>query len=209
MSAIIEYQWIKVFKDSDGIEKFIPQFQSDGTQQFWNDTTNIKLTRLVLSPISPEVAATMQLKKIPGVSVPLPTWNFTVLPEDNVSAYWDNAITISSHYVCLTCGHQWLHEDSSKWAECPNCGQRDEWSCKRCGKNNIDNNLVHRNSRGETNCPFCEIPYGLNRKKNLQRIQDIIENTDYVIEFSNKFKIIIRNDKGIIDVESLSLPEIH
>ena len=201
MSAIIEYQWIKIYKDEDGCEHFIPQFTSDGTQQFWTNSENIKMHKLVIAPFSPEVAEAMQSKGIPGCSVPLPTWNFNVLPTDTVKVYWDNEIQLTNHFYCKTCGAQWKHMDSSKWAECPKCGQKDEWSCKRCGRQNIDNKLVKKNARGETNCPYCEIPYGLNRTVYLKRIQDIIENTDYVIEFEGKFKIIIRKDK--IDIESL------
>ena len=200
MSAIIEYQWIKVYREGN-VEKFIPQFTSEGKQQFWNDTKDINIHKLVISPISPEVAAAMQNNGIPGCSVPLPVWNFSILPNDDIKAYWDNEIQLTNHFYCKTCGHQWKHLDSSKWAECPRCGQKDEWSCKRCGKHNIDNSVVKRNARGETNCPYCEIPYGLNRTRYLERIQDIIENTDYVIELAGKFKIIIRKD--CIDVESL------
>ena len=86
-------------------------------------------------------------------------------------------------------------------AQCPNCGQTDEWSCKQCGRHNINKDLVKKNARGETNCPYCEVPYGLNRTRYLERIQDVIENTDYAIEVAGKFKIIIRKD--VIDVESL------
>ena len=66
-------------------------------------------------------------------------------------------------------------------AECPRCGEKDTWSCSRCNKTNIDNAIVKKNKRGETNCPYCEIPWGLNRKVYLQRVQDVIENTDYVV----------------------------
>jgi len=199
VSAVIEYQWIKVFKDFDGTEKFIPQFKLDGTQQFWDDSKDIQMTKLLIAPISPNLAANMQQNKIPGVSVPLPTWSFTIKPTDIVKAYWDNEIQITSHFVCETCGAQWQHMDSSEWAKCPQCGQTDEWSCSLCGRTNIDNNLIKRNNRGEINCPYCEIPHGLNRVKYLERIQDVIENTDYVIEFQDRFKIIIRKD--IIEIE--------
>jgi len=199
VSAIIEYQWIKIFKDADGTEKFIPQFRSDGTQQFWNDTNDVRMTKLLIVPISPELANNMQQNKIPGAAVPLPSWNFIVKSDDVVKAYWDNEIQITSHFICKTCGAQWQHMDSSKWAKCPQCGQSDEWSCKRCGRNNIDNNLVKRNSRGEVNCPYCDVPHGLNRSIYLERIQDVIENTDYIIEFQDRFKITIRKDS--IDIE--------
>ncbi len=198
MASIIEYQWIKIFKDSDGIEKFIPQFRLDGTQQFWSDTEDVKMTKLLITPISPELAANMQQHKIPGVSVPLPSWSFAVKPNDKVKAYWDNEIQLTSHYVCKTCGAQWQHTDSSKWAQCPECGQMDEWHCNRCGRI-IENSLVKRNERGEVLCPHCEIPYGLRRTRYLERVQDVIENTDYVIEFQDRFKITIR--QNMVEVE--------
>ena len=202
MTAVIEYMWIKIFKDIDGVEKFIPQFRDDGTQQLWSETSNIKPHKLVISPISPVLAKKMQDHNIPGCSVKLPTYNFYLLPEDDVKAYWDNEISVTSHFKCRTCGHCWLHMDSSKWAKCPACGESDVWSCRRCDRSNIDNSLVHRNNKGEVNCPYCEIPYGLNRQIMLDRIQDVIENTDYVIEISNKIKIIIRKDT--VDTYSLS-----
>lgn len=201
MSAVIEYQWIKIYRDENNIEKFIPQFTSEGKQQHWTETADIPLTKLVIAPISPEVANSMQANKIPGVAVPLPVWNFNILPSDSIKAYWDNEIQLTNHFYCKTCGTQWKHMDSKKWAQCPSCGQTDEWSCKQCGRHNINKDLVKKNARGETNCPYCEIPYGLNRTRYLERIQDVIENTDYAIEVAGKFKIIIRKD--VIDVESL------
>ena len=200
MSSIIEYMWVKVFEDIDGIEKFIPQFRSDGTQQFWNDSKDVKLKKLVITPIGKDLAFNMQAKKIPGVSVPLPEFIFTILPSDSVKAYWDNEIQITNHFYCRTCGTQWKHLDSSKWAQCPKCGQMDEWSCSRCNRF-ISPSDVTTNARGETNCPYCEVPHGLNRVRHLERIQDVIENTDYVIEFSGKFKLTIRQTK--VDIESL------
>ncbi len=199
--VVIEYIWVKVFTDADGTEKFIPQFRSDGTQQFWHETTDIHPTKLIITPIGTDLAAKMQENKIPGVSVPLPVYNFSLQPDDIVTAYWDNEIQTTSHFHCTTCNGNWIHKDSTKWAKCPHCGETDGWSCLRCGHKNIDNNLVHKNQRGEVNCPYCEIPYGLTRERRLERIQDIIENTDYVVEVRNKFKITIR--KNIVDVISL------
>ena len=202
MAAIIEYMWIKIFKDTDGIEKLIPQFRDDGTQQMWSETSHIKPHKLVISPISPVLAKKMQDKNIPGCSVDLPVYNFYLTPHDEIKAYWDNEISVTSHFKCRTCGNCWQHMDSTKWAKCPSCGEMDTWSCSRCGRQDIDNSLVRKNKRGETNCPYCEIPYGLNRQILLDRIQDVIENTDYVIEIENKIKIIIRKDT--IDVYSLN-----
>ncbi len=201
MSSVIEYQWIKVYEDQDGNEKFIPQFRSDGTQQFWHDSDTVKVKKLIIAPLSPQLAESMQKKLIPGSSVPLPTYNFFLSESDSVKAYWDNAIEITSHYHCTTCNSNWKHQDSTKWAECPYCGEKDVWYCKNCGRNNIDNLLVKRNNRGEVNCPYCIEPYGLNRIRLLERIQDIIENTDYVIEVENRYKIIIR--RNTVDVFSI------
>ena len=200
MTAVIEYQWIKVYKDENNNDRFIPQFTLDGQQQFWTDTASIKISELVISPLSQEVANAMQERGIPGISVPLPTWHFHIAQDDEIKAYWDNEIQQTDHFFCKTCGTQWKHLDSNKWAQCPNCGQSDEWLCKRCDKV-INNSLVKKNVRGETNCPYCEIPYGLNRTRYLERIADIIENTDYAIEIVGKLKIIIRRDT--IDVYSL------
>lgn len=200
MSAIIEYQWIKVYRDENNVEKFIPQFTLDGKQQFWDESASVPLTKLIIAPISKEVANAMQTNGIPGISVPLPSWQFHVSPSDKVKAYWDNAIELTNHFYCKTCGAQWKHLDSKKWAQCPSCGQTDEWFCKRCNKS-VDKNLVFINSRGESNCPHCEIPYGLNRIRNLERISDVIENTDYAIEIESRIKIIIRKDT--IDVYSI------
>lgn len=200
MSSIIEYQWIKVYIDQDGIEKFIPQFRSDGTQQFWHDTAEIHPTKLLIAPISIELANRMQEHKIPGVAIPLPVYSFLLKSDDIVSAYWDNAIETSSHYFCTTCNTSWKHLDSTKWAKCPQCGEMDAWTCLRCGRT-IENTKVLRNQRGEINCPHCEIPYGLTRERRLERIQDITENTDYVVEVANKFKITIRQNS--VDVISL------
>lgn len=199
MNSIIEYMWVKIYNDENGIEHFIPQFCEDGTQQFWTDTENIVLTKLLIVPLTPRLAENMVQKKIPGVSVPLPTYTFLLQPTDKVSAYWDNEITLTNHFECDTCGMAWEHKDSSKWAECPRCGEKDTWSCMRCGKNNIDNNLVVKNQKGETNCPYCEIPYGLNRQRLLHRIQDIIENTDYVILIDNKVKITIQQNSVLVE----------
>jgi predicted RNA-binding Zn-ribbon protein involved in translation (DUF1610 family) len=200
MSAVIELMWIKIFKDTDGIEKFIPQFDSEGHQQFWTQTP-VKLTKLIIGPISPEIAEKMIINKIPAASVPLPVWNFVFKPEDEIIAYWDNEIQTTSHFECESCGTCWQHMDSAHWAKCPKCGESDIWSCKRCGKTNIDNAIVHKNARSEVNCPYCEVPYGLNRTELLHRVQDIIENTDYVIEVKDRYKITIR--QNTIDVESL------
>lgn len=201
MSAVIEYMWIKVFIDSDGTEKFIPQFRSDGSQQFWYETEHIQPSKLIISPISSELANNMMDRKIPGCAVPLPTYNFYIKPEDKIKAYWDNAIETTSHFHCTTCNSNWKHTDSTKWAKCPLCGEADVWSCKQCGHHNIDNVLVHKNARGETNCPYCPEPYGLNRIRRLECISDVIENTDYAIEIQDRIKIIIR--KNTIDVFSI------
>lgn len=201
MSAVIEYQWIKVYRDQDDNEKFIPQFRTDGTQQFWYDSVDIKPYKLIIAPISPELAENMQKNKIPGCSVPLPPYTFFLKDSDEIIAYWDNAIHTTSYFHCTTCNTNWKHNNSKVWAKCPTCGESDVWSCKQCGRKNIDNNIVHRNSKGEVNCPYCTDPYGLNRERRLQRLQDIIENTDYVIEVSNRYKIIIR--KNSVDVLSI------
>ena len=201
MSSVIEYQWIKIYKDENDIEHFIPQFQEDGTQQFWNDSKNLVLTKLLIVPLTPRLAENMIQKKIPAISVQLPTYTFLLKPIDDVSAYWDNEITITSHFECSTCGASWQHMDATQWAQCPRCGEKDSWSCARCDRTNIDNTLVKRNKRGETNCPYCDVPHGLNRKRNLHRIQDVIENTDYVILVKDRFKIIIR--QNTVDIESL------
>jgi DNA-directed RNA polymerase subunit RPC12/RpoP len=201
MSAIIEYMWVKIYIDESGVEHFIPQFREDGTQQFWTDSENITPTKLLIVPISPKLAENMIQKKIPAASVPLTPYTFLLKPSDKVTAYWDNEITITNHFECETCGFTWQHTDASKWAECPRCGEKDTWSCMRCGASNINNTLVKKNNRGETNCPYCEIPYGLNRSIHLHRIQDIIENTDYVILVENRFKVIIRQHE--VCVESL------
>lgn len=201
MSAIIEYMWIKFFLDENGEEKFIPQFLEDGTQQFWTETANIKPFKLMLVPLNHKIAENMVKKHIPAISVPLPTYTFMLTPEDTVSAYWDSEITITSHFECNTCGAAWLHTDGSKWAQCPRCGESDTWSCSLCGRENIDNKLVKKNSRGETNCPYCTEPHGLNRREHVTLIQDVIENTDYVVLIENKIKMTIRSNN--IQVESL------
>lgn len=201
MSSVIEYQWIKVYKDRDGNEKFVPQFRSDGTQQHWYDSIDIKPHKLIIAPLSQELASNMQKNKIPGCAVSLPSYNFFLKENDDIIAYWDNAIHTTSHFHCTTCNTNWKHTDSTKWAKCPRCGEVDVWGCKNCGRENIDNTLVHKNNRGETNCPYCPEPYGLNRIRRLERIQDIIENTDYAIEVKNRYKIIIR--ENIVDVFSI------
>ena len=200
MSAVIEYQWVKFFKDENDVEHFIPQFRDDGTQQFWTDTEYIKPYKLLITTISPNLAAAMHAKKIPGSSVPfLPTYTFLLKPSDDIKAYWDEEVTITSHYECDSCGAAWIHSNSTKWAECPKCGEKDTWSCSRCGKTNIDNSIVKKNKRNETNCPYCEIPWGLNRKVYLQRVQDVIENTDYVILVKDRFKITIQHENVLIE----------
>ena len=201
MAAIIEYMWIKIYEDEEGNEKFIPQFRIDGTQQFWLDSVDIQPTKLSICPISKQLADNMQANKIPGLSVPLPTYTFYLAEDDNVKAYWDGEIQTTSHFHCTTCETNWKHTDSSKWAKCPSCGESDVWHCSRCGTRNIDNLLVKKTSRGETNCPFCEEPHGLNRERRLERIQDVIENIDYVIEIEDRCKIIIRQHS--VDIYSI------
>jgi hypothetical protein len=132
MSSIIEYQWIKVYKDEQGEDRFIPQFRDDGTQQFWTDTQDIRPYKLVITPIGPTLADKLVANKIPAISVPLPKYTFFLQPDDQVKAYWDNEIEINSHYECSVCGNTWQHMDSSKFSQCPRCQATDIWFCRRC-----------------------------------------------------------------------------
>lgn len=272
MVAIIEYMWVKVYKDELGNDRFIPQFRDDGTQQFWTDSSDIKPYKLFLVPINPELASKMQSKNIPAVSVPLPKYTFLLNSNDDVTAYWDNEIEIRSHYICEVCGNEWVHTDSTKFVQCPSCLTTDVWFCRRCpveisadlmnkkrekereynslmkelsekfieSKSDQERNDIRERQRqakellddweianqtvkiidqkyvkrltkkdeehgkgkaGEINCPFCEIPFGLNRKSLLHRVNDIIENTDYVILVKNRYKVKISENE--VTVESL------
>jgi len=189
-SPTLEYFWVKL-TDSKTV---IPQFDfRTGKENLWNDNTEA-LKKVSLVPFTVDLAEKVIKNGIAAIASTNPTFEFVVKPGETVEAGRDNNITYFDYFRCLVCGKEFMHTDSSKFAECPKCGAMDEWFCSRCHEYKTDFKVTNK---GQVQCKECDIPVGLDRKRHLRRDSAVSHSCDYFIRSKDR-KLIVREDGKVI-----------
>jgi len=188
---VLEYYWVKVLQDG---KTMIPQFDYEtGAENYWN-ADDVPLSKVLLVPFTADLVEKVIQNGVPAIATTNPPVEFAVEPGEKVEAGRDNIITYYDYFECEVCGWKFLHTDSSKFAECPQCHAKDEWWCPRCQEYKTN---FHITKLGQVQCLECDIPVGLDRVRHLSRKSVVLHNCDYFIR-SDKKKTVVTCDGKII-----------
>jgi predicted RNA-binding Zn-ribbon protein involved in translation (DUF1610 family) len=189
---VLTHMWVKVYPDDQALPQFDPE---TGIQNPWGTEVE-QLAKVLLVPFSPELVNKVAQHQIAAIATTDPPVEFIVRSGEHVEAGIDGAVTYYDYFLCDICGWKWQHQDSTKFARCPQCGAADEWFCSRC-KTYKETYRVTK--KGQVQCLDCDIPVGLDRERHLRRLSDISHSCDYFIRSKDR-KVTLR-DNGSILVE--------
>lgn len=190
----LEYFWVKVLPDGKTV---IPQFDLEtGKQNLWH-SDEVELSKVLLVPFSTELANKVIQQGNLAVVSTNPIIELKVESGEQVEAGIDGEITVFDYFECTSCGwkFQYMKTEGSKFAECPQCGEKDKWYCSRCEEYKTDFRITERN---QVQCLDCEIPTGLDRTETLLRKQAVAHRCDYFIRSDSKTVTVSDGCKKII-----------
>lgn len=151
------YYWIATLPDG----RRIAQFDATGRKLPWPDLPAMPV-QVDLMPFSKEMAEQVRVtSKIAAIHQEgLPPVSLSDMGEGLIAGI-DEQLFTQPTVECLTCGHEFPFDPSSK-AECPACHARDEWFCADCQAVKIPL-AIH----GQVLCPTCKAQ---NKTRGLKRI---------------------------------------